>query len=71
MGKKDIFLTVRTFETNRVKDQFTAREILKRIPKKYITKQKDFVSKHKGKVGYTQFKLDKKQSTLMSFRTLI
>ena len=61
-GQKRYFSSRGLLKPIIVRDQSTAREILTHIPRKYIAKQKDFVSKQQGKVSYTQHKLDKKQS---------
>ena len=61
-GRKRYFSSRGLLKPIEIKEQATAQKILRHIPKSYIKKEKDFVSKYQGKVGYTQFMLDKKET---------
>ena len=65
-GKKRFFSSRELLKPIVIKDEIKATEIINLIPKKYVAHEKDFERKSKdkviGKVTYTQYKLDKKES---------
>jgi hypothetical protein len=65
-GKKRYFSSRGLIKPTVIKDEEKVSKIVNQIPEQYITQQKEFERKHRGKkigtVEYTQFLLDKKQS---------
>lgn len=61
-GKKRYFPSRGLIRPFIVNDEKICAHILEKIPKKFITREKEYISQHQGKTKYRQYRLNKKQS---------